>query len=181
MASVQEQPPQLCVDNKWFPCQAAGEFGFLGNRLVCDLNHLPEAKKLLIRRQAAPQTPDASGLLEIDGLAAPKELGLRTPVVKSYMLAVPTGEKGFRKEEQKFLQQDLAGLIPLRQAILEVVKEGRPQQTWKLFYDACKALNHYAKVVGKHAPVPLQCPNSLAVDVETRQVIPLDAEIKTPR
>ena len=178
MIDTQKNLLHLSIDGKMFPCHPAGEFGFLGDRVICDLvsasGHSP--KKLLCRKKLN----DGDDGLEIDKVPEAGALGLRPLVPKTYQTAIPSADRKLKREEHQFLQQDITGLITLRAAILRVVAEGSPRKVWHLFYSACKALNGYGKSIGGQRLVPLQCPNGLAVNVKTGQVVMLDAEMKIP-
>jgi hypothetical protein len=183
MALSTKNVPHILVDGKWFPCGPAGEFGYLGDRIFFDLassgGHPP--KKLLIRKCRWPQGKRVvECVLEIDKLSPTVGLGLRPVVPKTYQCSTPAPDRTLKREEDQFFQQEITGLITLRAAILKVVAEGSPRKVWHLFYSACKALNCLGTSIGNSRLVPLQCPNSLAVDVQTGQVVLLDAELKIP-
>jgi hypothetical protein len=124
MAQNTKDLPKISLDGKWFPCQSAGEFGFLGDRFLCDLatSTGQPPKKLLVRPLRWFQDKGSSGgfssALEIDKLSTEVAVVLRPFAVKTYDYAIPTTEGKFRREERQFLQQDITGLIPLRDAIL---------------------------------------------------------------
>ena len=183
MNEPQKNLPHLSVDGKLFPCHPAGEFGFLGDRIYCDLvsTGVHPPKKLLFRKYHWLQGKNEGNCdLEIDKIPDTAQLGLRPLAVKNCQYAIPSADKKFKREEHPFLQQDISGLITLRAAILKVVDEGSPRKVWHLFYSACKALNGFGKTIGGQRLVPLQCPNGLAVDVKTGQVVMLDAEVRIP-
>src|ERR1022692_4507362 len=185
MAESNKNTPHLSVDGKWFPCNPAGEFGFLGDRINCDFVSTggQPPKKLLCRKHQLSNDKkpnDEESALQIDTVPDAVALGLRPLAPKRYQYAIPSADRNLKREEHQFLQQDITGLITLRAAILRVVAEGSPRKVWHLFYSACKALNGYGKSIGGQRLLPLQCPNSLAVDVKTGQVVMLDAEITIP-
>ena len=188
MKDTPKKTPHLSLDGKWFPCDPADEFGFLGDRILCDLGSSSDqpGKKLLLRSvhplqiAASNSRRPLAGELEVEKVPDAAQSGVRPSAVKMYRYAMPSAEGKFKKDEQQFLQQDITGLITLREAILKAVNDGAPRKVWFLFYSACKALNTYGKSLGGQRLVPLQCPNSLAVDARTGQVVMLDAEIKIP-
>jgi hypothetical protein len=187
MAQTPKDLPQISLDGKWFSCQSAGEFGFLGDRTLCDLTAAgKQAPKILLVRplrwfQGGAANGNLSSTLEIDKIPAAAGLELRPFAIKTYEHAIPASDgKLGRLEERQFLQQEITGLLTLREAILKVVRAGSPRKVWHLFYSACKALNKYAKSVGPQRLVSLQCPNGLGVDAKTGQVVLLDAEMRIP-
>ncbi|MSQ93707.1 MAG: hypothetical protein EXR98_04030 [Gemmataceae bacterium] len=186
MALVSKKLPHISLDGKWFPCHPGSEFGFLGDRLLCDLvtTSGQPPKKLLLRplnwSQGKSPNDKSSSPLEVDKVPDGAGLGLRPFAGKTYDYAIPSAEGKLKRQERQFLQQDITGLITLREAILKVVKDKVPRKVWFLFYSACKALNTYGKSIGSQQSVPLQCPNGLAVDAKTGQVVMLDAEMKIP-
>ena len=116
-------------------------------RCLCDLGtgSGTDAKTLLIRFPLWPQPngtsgPDAS--LVVRGLKADRSLTLRPVVVKQYDRALrqPDG-KYQRTDSVQVFQQDLTGLLTIKQAIVQALKRGEPQAIWQLFYNACKALD----------------------------------------
>ena len=188
MAQTTKNLPHICLDgSKWFPCPPAGEFGFLGDRSVCELSSGPgqSPKKILLRPVSSPQDKKAivtgGNNLQVEPVCEDIDgLELRPFLAKTYSHAIPAPDGKLRKQERSFLQQDITGLITLRQAILKVVKDGSPRKVWHLFYSACKALHTFGKSCGDLGAVPLQCPNGLAVDAQTGEIVILDAEIKIP-
>ena len=174
--------PQICIDNRWISCSSAEGYGTLGIRYVCDLGTSagqPE-KRLLIRHRVWPQTAgDGQGALAkltTGTVARNGQLGLRPVVVGKYHQNTPRKDGSPLIEIRDIMQQDVTGLIPLKQAILRAVQSSQPQQIWQVFYNACKALDDFGKTVGAERPVPLQSPESLVVDANNR-CVPLDAEI----
>lgn len=172
--------PQLCIDGRWIACQDADGFGALGIRYLCELGSSPgqPTKKLLVRQQVWPQTGGTSGetfaKLTTGTVPSAESLGLRAVMVNKYQQTVTQADGTPRVNVCPVLQQDVTGLISLKQAILRAIKGNQPQQIWQLFYYACKALDNFGVAIGAGRPVPLQCPESLAVDANNR-VVPLDA------
>lgn len=174
--------PQLCIDGQWIACLQAEGYGTLGVRYLCDLGTGQGrlAKRLLIRHRAWPQAR-GTGREVLAKLTAGKvpdgrQLRLRPVMPNKYQQTSPQTDGSTRIDVCPVLQQDVTGLISLKQAILRALKSSQPQQVWQLFYHACKVLDDFGKAVGVERPVPLQCPESLAVDANNR-VVPLDAEI----
>jgi hypothetical protein len=180
MAQVAKRAPHILVDGKLFPCTPAGEFGFLGERILCDLGKRAghPTKKLLLRRVADGSGRRTNDTLEVRKLPGAGSDSFRPILVKKYEYATPTSDGKLRRDELEFIQQDVSGLMTLREAVLKVVGEGSPRKVWFLFYSACKSLNSFGKSAGAQGPVLLQCPNSLAVDARTGDVVVLDAELR---
>jgi hypothetical protein len=185
--------PRVCIDGRWFKCHSRQDLAFFGVRAVCDLSTSSQqpSKKLLLRRFARPgSSADADNReLLVELLTGAEPLGLRSPTQKEYHYATPNERGKYDDEVYHFTQQDVTGLVSLKQAILNAAASGPPKRVWKLFYSACEALNEYGKAVaakGHEADplavqlVTLQCPSSLAVDEKTGRVIPLDAELQEP-
>ena len=177
--------PQLCIDGRWIACQAADGFGALGIRYLCELDSSAgqPAKKLLVRQQVWPRIRGTSGQtfakLTTGKVRGGKSLGLRAVMANKYQYreqAVAKTEGAPHIDKCPVLQQDVTGLISLKQAILRAIQSNQPQQIWQLFYYACRALDDFGAAVGADRPVPLQCPDSLAVDANNR-VVALDAEM----
>jgi len=164
MVQIAKNMPHLLMDGKWFPCMPAGEFGFLGERILCDLGKTGEqpSKKLLVRPlkclQAGSSSDKSTSALEVDKIPDGTGLRLRPVVAKTYDYATPSPDGKLKREERQFLQQDVSGLLTLREAILKVVSERSPRKVWFLFYSTCKALNNFGKAFGTQQLVPLQCP-----------------------
>jgi hypothetical protein len=174
---------QLCIDGKWVRCLPAEDFGFIGVRHVCDLSTTPGQpnRKLLIRNCTWPQVGASNGTqspsLDLIKFSKGAMDGLRPVLHKTYQQAAQqSGGKPYIQPSQ-VLQQDITGLFPLRIAILRAVNEGHPERIWRLFFNACEALDRYSKLLPAGTPVRLQCPGSLAVGPDLR-VVPLDAELQ---
>ncbi len=174
--------PQLAIDGKWVVCRPPEDYGFLGLRCICELGDTPgqPSKKLLIRRTVWPESGMSAGTPPIQ-LAYAKasdscRANLRPLAIKQYEQATPQAD-GFVQTTEKVVQQDVTGLIPLKNAIVEAANMGRPEKIWQLFHNACQALDEFGKPAGLNKTVQLQCPESLAVNADNR-VILLDAEIR---
>jgi hypothetical protein len=174
---------QISIDGKWHFSKPTDDFGKLGLREICDLGATPGQphKKLLLRRITWPQEgmpPGSPPLpLAIHRVADGHQLGLREALDKTYyeITSQPSGSS--QPQPCRVYQQDITDLIPLRQAIFKILREGKVERFWLIFDKACWALEQLgntAQAAGR--PVLLQLPESLAVGRGNR-VVPLDAEI----
>ena len=111
MAESNKNTPHLSVDGKWFPCNPAGEFGFLGDRINCDFVSTggQPPKKLLCRKHQLSNDKkpnDEESALQIDTVPDAVALGLRPLAPKRYQYAIPSADRNLKREEHQFLQQD---------------------------------------------------------------------------
>jgi len=148
---------QLQIDQKyWCPFQATDELGFLGSRWIGELGQDGQRKRLLIRyvNWTQPGGPQAQLTLVRFGLA---RLRLREATPKIYPQRV---QQGGREQivAYNFIQQDVSGLVSLRQAVQDAVRQGQPRRIWMLFHEACRALDRFCGSFAPGQPIPLQCP-----------------------
>jgi hypothetical protein len=180
MSEGTKKNPRVNVDGKWIVCRPAEDLGFFGTRVVCEFGGSAgqPAKKLLLRSLAQAGSVGPGGDVVVERLPAASGLELRSPVEKEYEYATPNDRGKYNPAMRRFAQQEVSGLVSLKQAILSAAESGPPKQVWKVFYAACKALHQYSKAVVLRDQVPLQCPSSMAVHENTLRVIPLDAEVQ---
>ncbi len=176
-------PAQFKIDGVWVQCYATEDFGALGQRFLCDFAKAPgEPQKLMLLRLKDWTQVSLPNFVAPIPLVLKPGSDARPPMLRAVKgklyqrtLAMPDGKS--RAEPCSVLQQDVSGLLSLRDAILRAKKAGDTPRIWQLFFGACKTLNRFGKTFGGGQPVPLQCPGSLAVESGGRIVL-LDAEIR---
>ncbi len=184
MAAVLPQLPHFFIDGKWVPCLPVEEFGFLGQRYLVEYTATKgqPSKKLLLRNSTwESESGKGEITLSLRTESATRNLGqIRAVEEKNYKQAFPKGEGKFSKDSGQVYQQDISGLIPLKHALLNIVKDGQPKDIWELFNRSCAALRVFGENVGQQGRVPLQNPQSLAVNPKTNSIVLLDAEFQSP-
>src|SRR5262245_47671624 len=120
------QVPHVYLDNRWVPCLPAEDFGFLGERLICDLGNTGgnAQKKLLLRKGTWHQdgSPPCDLMVSNQQIAG---VAIRPTVEKTYRMAFPLGNGKFAKDSHRVLQQDITEHVALRRAVLSLAAEGK--------------------------------------------------------
>lgn len=172
-------PLQFAIDGTWITAASDGGLGSLGQRYLCYFTSSEgkTSKKLLLRFQEWPQSGLTVVPLDLEAVADSRIKDIRPVLIKEYHRTAtqPTGKTG--TAPCTVLQQDVTGLVSLKDAILSAVKKGKLYRIGRLFLASCRILDRFTKSFPLDKAVPLQCPGSLAVGSSYR-VVPLDAEIR---
>src|SRR5262245_33739190 len=153
------------IDGRWIDGDLASDFGYLGNRVVCQLGDSSGRPRQLLLRFGTWQIRSGNGssAVQLAYRGSASGPGLRRVFSTQYPATLPPHEI----KTYQFFQQDVTGMVSLRTAVLQAVQAGDTQRIWRLFFKACQALEVHGKAAGFDGRVSLQCPHSLAVDART--------------
>ena len=172
---------RFLIDGKWVTATSAGDYGCLGQRYLCDFVAAEgkQPKKMLLRLQEWHQAGAAPAPLALETLENSKNSNIRAAKLKSYQRSAVQADGKAGAVPCPVWQQEVTGLVPLKNAILGIVKKGEPRPIGRLFFACCHALDRFGRSYAADRPVPLQCPSSLAVGANFRIAL-LDAEMRLP-
>src|SRR5262249_1440794 len=104
-------------------------------------------------------------------------ISMRPVKVKAYHRAISQPNERPVTNTCQVIQQDITGLVPLKNAILDAVKKGEANRIGRLFFACCRTLDRFGTSFATGKPIPFQCPGGLAVNQHNR-IVPVDAEIR---